>query len=85
MGDLPDRRASAQHDLERQERLELLHRAIGQLGDRDRLIITLLLEGLSYKEIADVTGLTLTYVGVKIARIKQALEQLMTEVSHGAV
>lgn len=83
--DLPDHRASAHQDLEERERLESLHRAVAQLGDQDRVIVTLLLEGLSYKEIADITGITVNYVGVKIVRIKQALEQLMTEVSHGAV
>ena len=49
------------------------------LPDQDRLVITLLLEGLSYREIAEVTGLTVNYVGVKLSRIKQAIEQRMTE------
>jgi RNA polymerase sigma-70 factor (ECF subfamily) len=80
--DMPDHRVST---LERQEQLEALHGAIAPLGDQDRLIVSLLLEGLNYKEIADVTGNTVNYVGVKISRIKQALEQLMTEVSHGTV
>ncbi|HTA44884.1 MAG TPA: sigma-70 family RNA polymerase sigma factor [Bryobacteraceae bacterium] len=84
LSDVPDHRVSTQRDLERQEQLEALHRAIAQLGDQDRLIVSLLLEGLDYKEIAEVTGITVNYVGVKISRIKQALEQLMTEVSHGA-
>jgi RNA polymerase sigma-70 factor (ECF subfamily) len=82
--DVPDRRSSAHQDLERRELLEALHRAIAQLGDQDRLIVSLLLEGLSYKEIADVTGISVNYVGVKIVRIKQVLERLMTEVGHGA-
>jgi RNA polymerase sigma-70 factor (ECF subfamily) len=85
LGDFPDQRASAQQDLEQQERLQSLHCAIAQLGDQDRLIVTLLLEGLSYKEIADITGITVNYVGVKIVRIKQSLEQLMTEISHDPV
>ena len=83
--DVPDPRASAHQDLERRERLERLHRAIAQLGDQDRLIVSLLLEGISYKEIGEITGITVNYVGVKIVRIKQALERLMTEVSHGTV
>ena len=42
--------------------------------------MSLLLEGLNYKEIADVAGITVNYVEViKISRMKQALEQLMTE------
>jgi RNA polymerase sigma-70 factor, ECF subfamily len=84
LGDPPDHRATPQQNLEARERLESLHRAIAQLGDQDRLIVTLLLEGLSYKEIAEITGITVNYVGVKIVRIKEMLEQLMTEVSHGA-
>jgi RNA polymerase sigma-70 factor (ECF subfamily) len=82
--DVPDQRASAHRNLELRERLEALHRAIARLGDQDRLIVSLLLEGLSYREIADVTGITVNYVGVKISRIKQTLEQLVTEVGHGA-
>lgn len=83
--DLPDLRSNTHRDLEEQERLEALRHAVAQLGDQYRVIITLLLEGLSYKEIADITGITVNYVGVKIVRIKQMLEQLMTEVSHGTV
>ena len=84
LGDFADQRTSAHQNLERRERLDALHSAIAQLGDQDRLIVSLLLEGLSYKEIADITGITVNYVGVKIVRIKQALEQLMTEVSRSA-
>jgi RNA polymerase sigma-70 factor (ECF subfamily) len=80
--DVPDHRGSTQRDLERQEQLEALYRAIAQVGEQDRLIVSLLLEGLNYKEIAEVTGITVNYVGVKISRIKQALEQIIAEVSH---
>lgn len=83
--DVPDKAQSAQHRLEQEERLSALHSAIAALADQDRLIITLLLEGLSYKEISEITGLTVTHVGVKISRIKQSLEQLMTEVANGAI
>ncbi len=59
------------------EKLAALHRCIAVLKKQDRLIISLLLEGLSYNEIAEITGITLNYVGVKINRIKQTLEKLM--------
>jgi RNA polymerase sigma-70 factor (ECF subfamily) len=81
--DLPDRAASAQQNLEQQEKLAALHRAIATLADQDRVIVTLLLEGLSYREISGITGLSVNYVGVKINRIKQTIEQKMTEVSRG--
>ena len=80
-----DAACSPQQSLEQQERLAALYSAIATLPDQDRLIVTLLLEGLSYREIAEITGITVNYVGVKINRIKQAIEHKMTEVAHGAV
>ena len=85
LSDLPDARPCAHQNLEQEERLAMLHAAIATLPDQERLIITLLLEGLSYKEIADVTGITVNYVGVKISRIKETLEQLIGEASNGRV
>lgn len=83
--ELPDTGRGAHQTLEDRERLAALHAAIATLPDQDRLIVTLLLEGLSYKEIAEVTGITVNYVGVKISRIKEALEQLITEAANGRV
>jgi len=81
--EVADPAAGAHQNLEEEQRLAALRRAIAVLPDQERLIVTLLLEGLSYKEIAEVTGLTVNYVGVKISRIKQAIEQRMTEECHG--
>jgi RNA polymerase sigma-70 factor (ECF subfamily) len=83
--DLPDTSVGAHQNLEDRERLQALRRAIAQLPDQDRLIVTLVLEGLSYREIAEITGLTVNYVGVKLTRIRQAIEQRMTEECHGAL
>jgi len=85
LSDFPDHAVGPQQNLEHQERLAALRRTIATLADQDRVIVTLLLEGLSYREIAEITGITVNYVGVKINRIKQAIEQKMTEVSHGAI
>jgi len=65
------------NDAEIDEKLAVLHKCIARLKKQERLIISLLLEGLSYKEIAEITGLTLSNTGVKINRIKQTLEKLM--------
>src|SRR5215467_6562807 len=83
--ELVDPSHGAHQNLEERERLAALRGAIAELPEQDRLIMTLLLEGLSYREIAEISGLTVNHVGVKISRIKQALEQRMTEVSNGAV
>jgi RNA polymerase sigma-70 factor (ECF subfamily) len=83
--DFADEREGPHQSLEEQERLGALRAAIARLADQDRLVVSLLLEGMSYREIADITGITVNYVGVKISRIKQALEESMTEVPHGRI
>lgn len=55
------------------DRIEWLYHEIRQLDEIDRSISLLLLEGLSYKEIAVITGLTESNVGVKINRVKKRL------------
>lgn len=64
-------------------RLELLFRALRSLKDLDRLIIGLVLDGLSYQEIAEVTGLKANHIGVKVNRIRKKLKQKMEGYSRG--
>ncbi|MEJ2054850.1 MAG: RNA polymerase sigma factor [Calditrichaceae bacterium] len=59
--------------------VNFLREKIASLKKQDRLIITLMLEGLSYREISDIVGISVNYVGVKINRIKQQLEKLINE------
>lgn len=58
------------------EQLQALYRAINQLEPQDRLVISLVLEGLSYKEIAEITGATVTNTGARISRIKTRIMNL---------
>ena len=53
--------------------LKLLQQFISELLEKERIIIILYLENLSYEEIAEVTGMTINYIGVKINRIKKLL------------
>jgi RNA polymerase sigma-70 factor (ECF subfamily) len=55
------------------ERLVWLYEEISHLNPVDRSITLLLLEGLSYKEMALILGITESNVGVKINRIKKYL------------
>lgn len=55
------------------DRLEWLYREIHQLDKIDRSIALLLLDDLSYKEIATILGITESNVAVKIHRIKKHL------------
>jgi RNA polymerase sigma-70 factor (ECF subfamily) len=71
--------------LEADERIERLTRALATLAPGDRALITLALEELSYAQIAEVTGLSESHVGVKLHRIKKHLAQRLVEeeASHG--
>lgn len=61
------------------EQLQKLYRAIKKLKEVDRAIILLHLEDKSYKEVAEIMGISLSNVGVKISRIKTQLKQLIYE------
>jgi RNA polymerase sigma-70 factor (ECF subfamily) len=49
---------------------EKLHRAINRLSEIDKAIITMYLDEFSYKEIAEIVGISESNTGVKINRIK---------------
>lgn len=68
---------------EREEKLVRLRQSILKLKSQDRLIISMVLEGLKYEEISEITGMTLSNVGVRINRIKVFLSNLMKEESNG--
>jgi RNA polymerase sigma-70 factor (ECF subfamily) len=56
---------------EADERVRALHRFIAGLGTLDRALMLLYLEDRSYREIADVLGISETNVATKIGRLKQ--------------
>ena len=71
-------------DHPRDERLDWLYAQIGQLDPIDRSVCLLMLDGYSYKEIADLLGISSSNVGVKIHRIKQYLvKQSRKEMTYG--
>ena len=64
---------STQNLNDKDEELEELYMMISKLNEKDRLIIILYLEDLSYEKIANIIGISINYVGVKINRIKKKL------------
>jgi RNA polymerase sigma factor (sigma-70 family) len=56
-----------------QQKLAWLYALIRTLPPLDRTLLMLQLDGLAHREIAEVTGLTDTNVGVRLHRIKQWL------------
>jgi RNA polymerase sigma-70 factor (ECF subfamily) len=63
---------------ESSENHEKLNKAINGLSEIDKAIITLYLDEFSYKEIAEIVGLSPTNIGVKINRIKSLLFKFFT-------
>ena len=59
------------HDHEARQQVDQLHRFIHAQPPLDRALLLLYLEDRSYREMADVLGLSETNVATKISRLKQ--------------
>lgn len=67
------------------ERLEWVYKEIAKLDKIDRSLTLLMLDGFSYKEMADILGISESNIGVKIYRIKKHLTQESIEQEyHGS-
>ncbi len=53
------------------DELEQLWNFMTSLNEVDRVVFLLFLDDLSYREMADVTGLTVSHLGVKLHRIRR--------------
>jgi RNA polymerase sigma-70 factor (ECF subfamily) len=61
------------------ERIERLYTAIRRLPKADAALVLLYLDDLSYREIAEILGISEVNVGVKLNRVRKALAELMKE------
>ena len=59
------------------ENEERLFCALRKLNDSEKAVISLYLEDFSYQEIADITGLSESNIGVRLNRIKNKLKQIL--------
>jgi len=66
------------------EAVERLYAAIRQLPKTDAAVVLLYLDDLSYRQMAEVLGISESNVGVKLNRAKKALGALLQEESHGS-
>jgi RNA polymerase sigma factor (sigma-70 family) len=64
------------------ERLARIYAAIHQLKPLDRSLILMSLDGLSYREMAEVLGISESNVGVKLNRIKTQIAQTLKGNEH---
>lgn len=65
---------SEQGDAEKEEKIQLMYSHIKKLNLLDRGIIFLFLEGKSYEEIAEISGISASNVGTRMSRIKAKLK-----------
>lgn len=65
--------------VQQRETVERLYEAIHRLPKTDAALVLLYLDEMSYREIAEVLGISENNVGVKLNRAKKALGELMNE------
>ena len=68
---------SANTDPYNEDSINALNKAIGLSQEIDRLLISMVLQEVSYKEIGEVLGISENNVGVKVYRIKIELKKLL--------
>ena len=62
--------------------VERLYGAVRRLPGTEAALVLLHLDGLSYRQMAEVLGVSEGNVGVKLNRVKKALGELMKEEPH---
>ena len=80
--DLPVAGLDSSQQIVQREAVERLYAAIRQLPKTDAALVLLYLDDLSYRQMAEVLGISESNVGVKLNRAKKALGELMKEESH---
>lgn len=80
--DLPVTELDGAQQVCQRELVDRLYAAIRQLPQADAALVLLYLDDLSYREIAEVLGISESNVGAKLNRAKQRLSELMKEVGH---
>ena len=74
--DIEDKSQSPHGALEKKERSLIIHKAIQKLPEEQKIVVVLRdIQGLSYEEIASITGLKSGTVKSRLARARLALRQ----------
>ena len=68
-------------DDEKQQQVSVLYKIIKMLPSVERAIVTMYLDDLPYRDIAENLGITEVNARVKMNRLKKTLKQLMEK--HG--
>ena len=69
----------------RDPRLDWIYQRIAELDEANRALALLMLDGFSYRDMAQILGLSESNVGVKINRIKAALAAQLAKEKHNGL
>ncbi len=73
--------SNIEDETDKNDKIDLLYRALKKLRPEERLIILLFIEEKSNDEIAEIIGITNGNVRVKLSRIKKKLSEIIKELS----
>jgi RNA polymerase sigma-70 factor, ECF subfamily len=79
---IPEGTVDGNRSIEKQEARLLISRCLETLNIRDRKLAVLYSEGLSYKEISEITGITFSSVGKTISRMLKKLEKELKAIGY---
>ncbi len=68
-------RPSEKEEAKNNQQIEQLYNAIHQLAKLDASLILMSLDGLSYRQMSEISGITESNVGVKLNRAKKLLAE----------
>ncbi len=67
---------------EQEQRVEQLYAALGTLPEADRSLALMHLDGLSYRELGEILGITENNVGVKLNRVRKRLAEQLHQMEN---
>lgn len=73
----PEYEGSSEDHKADKDQVDRLYTAIRSLKKMDRAIILLYLEEKKYKEMAEILGINISHIGVKVNRIKKELKDML--------
>ena len=82
IGTLIEWKDNSENNLEKNENVEMLKRLIREMKEWDKALMILYLEEKSYKEIAEILGITETNVATRLSRVKQKLKQKFQKINQ---
>jgi RNA polymerase sigma factor (sigma-70 family) len=77
-----DHEDNNEHAVHLENNISILQQFIDELKELDKALMILYLESKSYKEIADIIGISETNVATRISRIKEKLKQQFSNLNQ---